>query len=221
MVPELGVAGSGLKDLRRDAKQLAKDAGEYGEGLTSYLQPPHGGAANGTAPLYISGSGKAGLYCPRDTGGTCRMFGCDESRGPATCVKHKGIKKCLCDAGWCAFRGRCYPPPEKCSPKPGHGCRRQHDCPRAKGPMDCVNGECVCEAGWCAHEGTCYWIQGWAGRCVETNGVECPRQQGLAECIDGYCVCKEGYLVARGNPPTCFAWPRNAAEDKVNSRKAV
>merc|ERR1712150_101356 len=42
--------------------------------------------------------------CTRETGGTCRLFGCAHSRGATTCVKGH----CLCWEDSCSYIGRCY-----------------------------------------------------------------------------------------------------------------
>eukprot|EP00438_Fugacium_kawagutii_P021263 Skav220184 [mRNA] locus=scaffold1074:16568:36948:- [translate_table: standard] len=44
----------------------------------------------------------------RDTGGSCRFFACDESRGPTHCDRNQGYK-CFCADGFKSIKGQCIP----------------------------------------------------------------------------------------------------------------
>lgn len=66
---------------------------------------------------------KIPTVCGTDTGGTCRIFGCDASR-KAVCTKVGGHHwKCMCKEGECAAKGSCVPSavcafPGACAPTP-------------------------------------------------------------------------------------------------------
>jgi len=44
----------------------------------------------------------------RDTGGSCRFFACDASRGPTHCDRNQGYK-CFCAEGFYSSKGTCIP----------------------------------------------------------------------------------------------------------------
>lgn len=51
---------------------------------------------------------KVPLKCDKDTGGTCSVTACDDSRGPTECKKNGLLSySCLCLEGYCAVGGQC------------------------------------------------------------------------------------------------------------------
>jgi len=54
----------------------------------------------------------------RDTGGSCRFFACDESRGPTHCDRNQGYK-CFCAEGFFSTKGQCIPKLVSTNPSQG------------------------------------------------------------------------------------------------------
>ncbi|CAK9033351.1 unnamed protein product [Durusdinium trenchii] len=52
----------------------------------------------------------------RDTGGSCRFFACDSSRGPTRCDRGQGYK-CICAEGFLSVKGQCQPKLVKVQPE--------------------------------------------------------------------------------------------------------
>lgn len=86
--------------------------------------------------------------CDLDTGGTCRIFGCDKSRA-AHCVDGK----CVCRGGLCAQDGVCQRH-STCNHDTGGTCEFL-SCRQSRGPVNCVAGRCVCSSGFCSVHGHC------------------------------------------------------------------
>jgi len=116
-----GAAAGAADSFKGDAEGEAAWINPFASGSPG--QP--GQSAYGGQPMqgaYGSGSGYGGTptahttfpashpFCADDTGGTCNIGGCSESRGQqVTCQGDMFAKKCLCHKGFCAKEGRCVP----------------------------------------------------------------------------------------------------------------
>lgn len=90
--------------------------------------------------------------CKSDTGGTCRIFGCYSSRGPAYCSSDY---RCLCKEGHCANDGTCNQAFGTCKADTGGTCAVL-GCYGSRGATECVDGRCLCQRDYCAVNGVCY-----------------------------------------------------------------
>jgi len=129
--------------------------------------------------------------CVKDTTGTCKLLGCDTSRGMTDCISGK----CVCQFGYCAVNGECV---NTCETETFGTCEVM-GCKSSRGPTDCVDGKCVCQAGTCADhskygcahpcepdtQGTCAWLA-------------CSASRGPTYCHEGKCLCQEEYCSEAG-----------------------
>lgn len=95
--------------------------------------------------------------CFRDTGGTCRFFSCDASRGEATC-EHR---RCKCKPGFCNHHGTCVAEAQanRCIRDTDQTCRF-FGCSATFGNTTCESGHCICAPGYCQVNGLCFRQQG-------------------------------------------------------------
>merc|ERR1712007_222914 len=80
--------------------------------------------------------------CDVNTGGSCEILSCDQSRGPTVCVDGK----CLCAHNTCNFLGYCH------SGNCGDwtlGTYEWFGCDSARHAV-CHDGRCLCKEGSCA-----------------------------------------------------------------------
>jgi len=139
--------------------------------------------------------------CISKTGGTCRIFGCDKSRGEVFCSRQRDFK-CVCLPGYCAAdNGRCVKDPrvpDKCELatksgcfSPVTGCPDKQDCYTRDGSCGCKEGHCVGDNDQCI-ESTAKWTcrTGTPGTCAY---FACRESRGPTDCKFGVCVCQAGY----------------------------
>eukprot|EP00930_Biecheleria_cincta_P049558 TRINITY_DN34758_c0_g1_i1.p1 TRINITY_DN34758_c0_g1~~TRINITY_DN34758_c0_g1_i1.p1 ORF type:complete len:731 (+),score=118.07 TRINITY_DN34758_c0_g1_i1:103-2295(+) len=121
-------------------------------------QSPHRGQAQRQELLEENTSSlSSAQFCDTHTGGSCRFFGCHESRGPTDCRSYE----CRCKPGYCAVAGVCIARATKqrssCGRNTGGTCNFLSGCKDFRGPTDCVNGQCICKPGWCSDDdGSCH-----------------------------------------------------------------
>jgi len=84
--------------------------------------------------------------CEDDTGGTCRIFGCDGSRHAQCDQGH-----CKCATNECAVDGVCIP---ECWRDTGGSCN-MFGCAASRGAT-CERGKCMCKPGECPRDGACF-----------------------------------------------------------------
>mmetsp|Transcript_6351 Transcript_6351/g.17918 ORF Transcript_6351/g.17918 Transcript_6351/m.17918 type:complete len:164 (-) Transcript_6351:158-649(-) len=92
--------------------------------------------------------------CNVDTGGSCKVFGCNDWRGGAKCDKEAGYK-CMCPPGKCSSKdGICVEEDKHAASQYDVNTGSTCDpilgfwgCSADLGPTDCVAGKCLCEAG--------------------------------------------------------------------------
>lgn len=156
----------------------------YCAGTQCSAQPPVVGPAPAPAPY-----APAVTVCNRDTGGSCRFFGCSQDRGPTSC--EGGIvsgKKCMCTEGHCAYDGKCIKPTSCETWTPGtcavFGCKS------SRGDVKCQDGKCVCKTGACSVDGVC------TKTCEKDTGGTCSwfgcKSSRNAVCKHGKCMCRRG-----------------------------
>jgi len=126
----------------------------------------------------------AEIVCNKETGGSCRFFSCSSERGPTNCVG--GVfsgATCECQAGYCAFNGKCIKA-QGCDTSTPGTCS-VFKCSSKRGAVDCVNGQCVCSPGACSVDGVC------TQACEKATGHSCHLFGcgGNAQCQNGACVC--------------------------------
>jgi len=136
------------------------------------------------APAVAPAPPPAETVCNKETGGSCRVFSCSSSRGPTDCVG--GLfsgASCKCQAGYCAFNGKCIKTKGCDTSTPGT-CS-VFKCSSKRGAVDCVSGKCVCQPGACSVDGVC------TQACEKATGVSCHifGCKGNAQCQNGACVC--------------------------------
>eukprot|EP00930_Biecheleria_cincta_P008519 TRINITY_DN109993_c0_g1_i1.p1 TRINITY_DN109993_c0_g1~~TRINITY_DN109993_c0_g1_i1.p1 ORF type:complete len:225 (+),score=26.87 TRINITY_DN109993_c0_g1_i1:27-701(+) len=85
--------------------------------------------------------------CAKNTGGDCKWWGCENSRGPVDCQNGE----CICQPGHCAIGGRCEPVREVFQ-----GCSMSELCNEtAYGPVSCEGDTCLCQEGNAVIAGRC------------------------------------------------------------------
>lgn len=85
--------------------------------------------------------------CAKNTGGSCRWWSCDNSRGPVDCQD----SQCVCQPGHCAIGGRCKPVREI-----SQSCTMPELCnATAYRPVSCEGNSCVCQQGNAVIAGRC------------------------------------------------------------------
>jgi len=128
--------------------------------------------------------------CNRDTGGTCRLFPCAESRGHADCIGGQ----CLCRPGYCSFGGRCMRTASCFKETPGT-CHVL-SCKESRGATECVGGHCNCKEDACMNDGVCY------PRCEKDTGGTCSffgcGGWRNAQCVSGKCLCESDSCAVDG-----------------------
>jgi len=129
--------------------------------------------------------------CDRDTTGTCKYGSCAKSRGPAEC--HVG--KCLCQQGFCASEGRCYPIVADECPKETGGTCSVLSCSGSRGAAKCEKGQCLCQHGGCAWNGKCFPVTDTGGTC---SALPCSESRGPTTCHKGRCLCVAGFVAKNG-----------------------
>eukprot|EP00928_Gymnodinium_smaydae_P053511 TRINITY_DN37489_c0_g1_i1.p1 TRINITY_DN37489_c0_g1~~TRINITY_DN37489_c0_g1_i1.p1 ORF type:complete len:236 (+),score=51.17 TRINITY_DN37489_c0_g1_i1:75-710(+) len=137
-----------------------------------------------------------------DTGGSCSILSCADSRGATVCAK----RKCYCAQGWTAKLGTCVAKAGQCNAETGGSCAVL-DCDSWRGETKCWgpnNGtthvpgpknRCVCKTGYCASAGKCYNQRHTGGSC---DVFSCADSRGPTICHNGKCICKEGYFATQG-----------------------
>lgn len=128
--------------------------------------------------------------CDTDTYGTCSVTNCHWSRGATQCM----FGKCVCQPGWCAMNGACFPTREAMSVETGGTCS-VFPCSGSRGKVECYQGRCVCQIGSYSSNGKCYRVTDTGGSCKLFN---CRASRGPADCIANNCVCKAGYVAIDG-----------------------
>lgn len=130
--------------------------------------------------------------CNIQTGSTCSMFACKESRGATLCVDDL----CQCAPGFCAKDGVCFPAsPEQCGLDTGVLCSSSTGCPALLGSTVCMQGKCLCENGNCAWDGRCLVLTDTGGTC---GYFHCDNSRGKTTCDKGRCLCQSGYVAVQG-----------------------
>merc|ERR1711879_587284 len=98
-------------------------------------------------------------------GGTCTIYGCDESRNAACSDRYSGdTGKCVCKRNTCAHDGKCSPQQWGCPVDTGGTCRA-FGCDKTRNAK-CYGSACLCEKGFCAQGGTLP-----TGRCVPASNA--------------------------------------------------
>ncbi|CAE7218476.1 unnamed protein product [Symbiodinium natans] len=95
----------------------------------------------------------------RFTGGTCSIFGCDQSRGPTLCHHFR----CICQEGYLAMAGKCEPvsagPATALGTRTGESCSWLGYCTVEHSA--CKSGSCFCGRGFVAKDGQCQEENPW------------------------------------------------------------
>jgi len=126
-----------------------------------------------------------------DTGGSCSVFGCKESRGATECKN----SKCMCASGYCAQAGTCFPKKGQCLEDTGGTCSVA-TCSSSRGATKCSSGKCLCKLGGCSWKGKCYPLTDTGGTCSVKS---CATSRGPTTCHRGRCICKNGYVAVQGS----------------------
>jgi len=141
--------------------------------------PGHGGHMHGHS------------VCAAATGGTCGIFGCSQSRGATRCADGK----CLCEHGFCAMSGFCYPTSAaSCMADTGGSCSVT-SCRSSRGKTKCKHGHCLCKTGGCAWKGKCFPVTDTGGSC---SLMGCSSSRGPTTCHRGRCLCRAGFVAVSG-----------------------
>merc|ERR1712048_726722 len=111
------------------------------------------------------------MGCEKDSGGTCFVGSCDESRGPTWCNSRR---QCECIEGYCMIKGRCrsslVPLPTVREMNPWQCDKQTTDscyllsCSRDLGPATCQNWQCECADYHCWRGGRCVYSSVKAAR---------------------------------------------------------
>mmetsp|Transcript_41575 Transcript_41575/g.62824 ORF Transcript_41575/g.62824 Transcript_41575/m.62824 type:complete len:247 (-) Transcript_41575:341-1081(-) len=130
--------------------------------------------------------------CNRDTGGTCMIRSCKDSRGPTRCSSDY---KCQCETGYCALEGQCFPMDSShCHENTGGTCSI-FPCSGSRGDTKCKSGQCICKTGGCAYNGKCYPVVDTGGTC---HIMGCASSRGPTTCHNGRCLCTSGHVSVQG-----------------------
>jgi len=139
-------------------------------------------------------------WCEQQTGGTCSVFGCADSRGPTDCTN----SKCLCRRGFCNKEGTCYPLTyQACARETGGTCSDGYGggCSWWRGQTKCESSKCLCKTGGCAWKGKCYAVTDTGAKCAYNA---CAMSRGSTTCHKGRCLCKWGFVAVNGRCKSYF-----------------
>mmetsp|Transcript_110234 Transcript_110234/g.310975 ORF Transcript_110234/g.310975 Transcript_110234/m.310975 type:complete len:636 (-) Transcript_110234:39-1946(-) len=149
------------------------------------------------------------LPCHQDTGGTCKILGCDGWRGPVHCSNDK----CLCSSGFCANSGGACSK-AGCDSYTGGSCFL-FSCDNTRGATECKDGWCMCAPNFCQKDGRCTRRgssddversvtgagSGTQSMCMQDTGgtcffFGCDASRGPAHCLDNRCICTPGFCAS-------------------------
>merc|ERR1712204_31782 len=99
-----------------------------------------------------------------------------------------GDHNCICQEGYCAMRGKCFPTVGKCE------LEVDSQCPCQDGQR-CNDGKCLCQQGSCAWQGKCMPVTDTGGTC---SWWGCNGSRGPTTCKEGKCICNDGFVAMDG-----------------------
>lgn len=173
-----------------EAKQEQASFGDNVEGQNMWTETTWGDVLM-QMQVELNGTGIPEGNCgTTDTYGTCSVFNCAESRGATVCSGGK----CLCESGFCAHSGFCYPKASQCLDDTGGSCAVL-GCKSSRGSTKCKSGKCLCKTGGCAWKGKCYPVTDTGGTC---SIASCKSSRGPTTCHRGRCICQAGYVAVKG-----------------------